>query len=203
MPPPRARPARRCTAAVDRALGTRRHRISEGGRQPASAGAALRGAQAELQTAIDEFRDLVHGIRPPVLRHSGLARAIEAAAAWASTPIERVALPDVRPDDVAERRAYFVIREALNNAQGYAGAHLIRVRVQLRGDRLLAEVSDDAVGGATEQQDLRLQGLRDRVEAIGRHLRHPQRVRRRHADRCGNPARVMDRRRTSRPSDDH
>ena len=134
---------------------------------PAPAGVALRAAQVDLEGAIDELRDLVHGIHPPVLRRFGLARAIEVAAARASTPIELVALPAVRLDEVAETSAYFVVLEALNNAQRYAGAHLIRVSVQLRGDRLLAEVADDGVGGATERDDLGLQGLRDRVEAIG------------------------------------
>jgi signal transduction histidine kinase len=133
----------------------------------APAGAALSAAQVDLEGAIDELRDLVHGIHPPVLRRFGLARAIEVAAARASTPIELVALPAVRLDEVAETSAYFVVLEALNNAQRYAGAHLIRVHVQLRGDRLLAEVADDGVGGATERDELGLQGLRDRVEAIG------------------------------------
>jgi signal transduction histidine kinase len=134
---------------------------------PASAGPALHAAQVELEGAIEELRDLVHGIHPPVLRRLGLARAIEVAAARASTPIELVALPVGRLDEVAETSAYFVVLEALNNAQRYAGAQLIRVRVELRGDRLRAEVADDGVGGATEQDELGLQGLRDRVEAIG------------------------------------
>jgi signal transduction histidine kinase len=132
-----------------------------------SAGAALRAAQSELEGAIDELRDLVHGIHPPVLRRFGLARAIEVAAARVSTPIELVALPGGRLDEVAETSAYFVVLEALNNAQRYAGARLIRVRVELRGDCLVAEVTDDGDGGATEQDELGLQGLRDRVEAIG------------------------------------
>jgi signal transduction histidine kinase len=132
-----------------------------------SAGAALRGAQMELEGAIDELRDLVHGIHPPVLRRFGLARAIEVAAARVNTPIELMALPAGRFDEVAETSAYFVVLEALNNAQRYAGASLIRARVERRGDCLVAEVSDDGDGGATEQDELGLQGLRDRVEAIG------------------------------------
>ena len=96
----------------------------------ASAGEALRAAQVELDGAIDELRDLVHGIHPPVLRRFGLARAIEVAAARATIPIELVALPEVRLDEVAETSAYFVVLEALNNAQRYAGAHVIQVRAR-------------------------------------------------------------------------
>ena len=134
---------------------------------PASAAVALGAAQEELEAAIDELRDLVHGIHPTVLRRSGLARAIEVAAARASTPIALMALPAGRFDEIAETSAYFVVLEALNNAQRHSGAHLIRVLVRLRGDHLLVEVGDDGVGGATETDALGLQGLRDRVEAIG------------------------------------
>ena len=94
-------------------------------------------------------------------------RSSPVAAARVNTPIELMALPAGRLDEVAETSAYFVVLEALNNAQRYAGASLIRVRVELRGDCLVAEVSDDGDGGATEQDELGLQGLRDRVEAIG------------------------------------
>ncbi|HXD64329.1 MAG TPA: sensor histidine kinase [Solirubrobacteraceae bacterium] len=150
--------------ALSAHLGMASRELSGG---DAQAGEALRAAQVELDGAIDELRDLVHGIHPPVLRRFGLARAIEVAAARATIPIELVALPEVRLDEVAETSAYFVVLEALNNAQRYAGAHVIQVRLRLHGDRLVVEVADDGVGGATELDALGLQGLRDRVEAIG------------------------------------
>jgi len=184
--------------ALSAHLGMASREVNDGA---ASAGAALRAAQVELEGAIDELRDLVHGIHPPVLRRFGLARAIEVAAARASTPIEIVALSEVRLDEVVETSAYFVVLEALNNAQRYAGAHQITVRVEVRGDRLLVEVADDGVGGATEQDALGLQGLRDRVEAIGGTLHI-------HSERGAGtrvaaaiPARVTDRSPASPPGD--
>ncbi|HEX4011682.1 MAG TPA: MASE1 domain-containing protein [Solirubrobacteraceae bacterium] len=129
--------------------------------------AAIRGAQSELQDAIEDLRDLVHGIHPPVLRQFGLARAIEVAAARLVTPPRLLELPSVRLDETAETSAYFVVLEALNNAQRYAGASTIYVRVRLVDGALRVEVWDDGVGGAVERDELGLQGLRDRVEAIG------------------------------------
>ena len=128
---------------------------------------AIHGAQDELQAAIQELRDLVHGIHPPVLRQYGLARAIEVAAARSATPPRLLALPDVRLDETAETSAYFVVLEALNNAQRYARATNVSIRLQMLGPELWVEVSDDGVGGAVERDELGLQGLRDRVEAIG------------------------------------
>jgi signal transduction histidine kinase len=128
--------------------------------------AAIRRAQSQLQDAIEELRDLVHGIHPPVLRRFGLARAIEVAAARSATPPRLLELPSVRLDETAETSAYFVVLEALNNAQRYARARTICVRVRLVDGALRVEVWDDGVGGAIERDDLGLQGLRDRVEAI-------------------------------------
>jgi signal transduction histidine kinase len=120
-----------------------------------------------LESAIEELRDLVHGIHPPALRRFGLSRAVEVAAARSATPVHLVELPELRVDEVAETSAYFVILEALNNAQRYARASVIHVSVRHRGGHLRLDVSDDGVGGAVEHDELGLQGLRDRVEAIG------------------------------------
>ncbi len=134
---------------------------------PERAPDAVRTAQTEVEATIEELRDLVHGIHPPVLRQFGFSRAVEVAAARLVTPVELAELPVRRVDEVAETSAYFVILEALNNAQRHAHASLIRVHVRHRNGRLHVEVRDDGVGGAAEQDALGLQGLRDRVEAIG------------------------------------
>jgi signal transduction histidine kinase len=145
-------------------LGLARERAE---RAPDGTAAALDAARLELESSIEELRDLVHGIHPPALRQFGLARAIEMVAARAVTPIELMELPDCRMDEVAETSAYFVILEALNNAQRHAQASVILVSVRYRNGQLHLEVSDDGVGGAVEQDELGLQSLRDRVEAIG------------------------------------
>jgi signal transduction histidine kinase len=139
----------------------------DGSPGPTSAAASLGAAQAEILAALEDLRALVHGIRPAALRQFGLARAVEVVAARSSTPVELIELPEVRLDETAEATAYYVVLEALANAQRYARASTIRIKARLDGRRLNLEVEDDGVGGATELDDLGLQGLRDRVEATG------------------------------------
>ncbi|MBV9001628.1 MAG: MASE1 domain-containing protein [Solirubrobacterales bacterium] len=134
---------------------------------PASAGASLESAHAEVLTAIDELRDLVHGIHPAALRRFGLARAVEELAALSATPIEVIELPEARLDETAEATSYYVVFEAVANAHRYAHASKVTVWAHLEGGTLTVEVQDDGVGGAVEVGERGLQGLRDRVEATG------------------------------------
>lgn len=135
--------------------------------EPDTAAASFESAQAELLVAIDELREFVHGIHPTALRRFGLARAVEIVAARSATPVEIIELPDVRVDETAEVTAYYIVLEALTNAQRYANASAVKVCARVDDSRLAVEVEDDGVGGAVERSDLGLQGLRDRVEATG------------------------------------
>jgi signal transduction histidine kinase len=134
---------------------------------PRTAEDGFESAQAELQRAIDELRDLVHGIRPPALRRLGLVSAIELAAARSVIPVQLGDLTHQRLDETAETTAYYVVFEAIANAQRYSRASVIRVDARLTPGWLNLEVTDNGVGGAAEQDELGLQGLRDRVEATG------------------------------------
>ena len=133
------------------------------------AASSFETAHAELLVAIDELRELVQGIQPAALRQFGLARAVEDVAARSVTPIELVELPRVRLDETTEATAFYLIREAVTNAERYAHASAIRVRAHLSDASLIVEIEDDGVGGAFERNDHGLQGLRDRVEATGGH----------------------------------
>ena len=135
--------------------------------EPGTAAASFESAQADLLVAIDELREFVHGIHPTALRQFGLSRAIEIVAARSATPVQLFELPDVRLDETAEATAYYIVLEAVTNAQRYAKASAVNVRAHVNGSSLMLEVEDDGVGGAVERSDLGLQGLRDRVEATG------------------------------------
>ncbi|HET6869346.1 MAG TPA: MASE1 domain-containing protein [Solirubrobacteraceae bacterium] len=134
---------------------------------PDTAASALAAAKVEVLLSIDELRELVRGIHPSALRNFGFARAVEDVAARSRTPVELLELPQLRFDETAEATAYYVVLEAVTNAQRYAGAGSISVRAHLSGSSLALEVADDGSGGAVEQGNLGLQGLRDRVEATG------------------------------------
>jgi signal transduction histidine kinase len=82
-------------------------------------------------------------------------------------PIETREMPAVRLDDTSEATAYYVILEAITNAQRYAHASVVRVRARLRRRTLVLHVDDDGIGGAVEHEGSGLEGLRDRVQATG------------------------------------
>jgi signal transduction histidine kinase len=136
-------------------------------RAPETAAGSFETAHDELLVAIDELRELVQGIQPAALRQFGLATAVEDVAARSVTPIELVGLPRVRLDETTEATAFYLIREAVTNAERYARASVVHVRAHLSPASLTVEVQDDGVGGAFERNDRGLQGLRDRVEATG------------------------------------
>jgi signal transduction histidine kinase len=131
------------------------------------AAAALDYARDELSLAMDELRELAHGIQPRVLTDSGLADAMALVAARSPVPVELLDVPLSRLDAVAETTAYYVFAEAVTNAQKHARASTIRVRAYLRSGFLHVEVEDDGVGGATASPGSGLQGLHDRVHAVG------------------------------------
>jgi len=136
-------------------------------REPVRAGELLGEAEGELQLAIDELRELAHGIHPAVLVDLGLAEALKSLALRSSIPVKLVELPSGRLDSAAETVGYYVVAEAIANAQKYSGASRIDVRASATRGVLRLEIADDGVGGAAEQSGSGLEGLRDRAEASG------------------------------------
>jgi signal transduction histidine kinase len=137
--------------------------------EPASpqTAALLDDATAELQLAISELRELAHGIHPSVLSQLGLADAIRSLVAASTVPIDLHALPSTRLDESSEATAYYVIAEAVTNAQKHAAASSIRVSATFARGVLRVEIADDGRGGALPDAGTGLLGLRDRVEAVG------------------------------------
>jgi signal transduction histidine kinase len=150
------------------ALGLRLRLAAESASQaPGRAASYLEAAETEVSLAIEELRELAQGIHPAVLTARGLAAAVEAIAARSAVPIELRGMPWIRSDEGTEATAYYVIAEAVTNAQKYADASRIWVRVGAAGDGVHVEIDDDGVGGAIESSGSGLEGLRDRVEATG------------------------------------
>jgi signal transduction histidine kinase len=143
----------------------------EAQRKPELAPGLFEDAETHLLIAIDELRDLAHGIHPTILTDLGLVEAIRSLSDGSPVPIRLLELPAGRLDSTAEATAYYVVAEALTNAQRHANAKQITIRVLESGRYLRIEVGDDGVGGADERLGSGLQGLRDRVEALGGMLR--------------------------------
>jgi signal transduction histidine kinase len=149
-------------------LGVFAERVQD---NPSIASGLLNDASQEVILAIDELRELAHGIHPSELRDLGLARAVRSIAMRSTLPIQAVELPEVRLDPTAEAAAYFVVSEALANARKYAHAKAVTVRAAARNGVLQVEVADDGAGGAHPTPGSGLEGLSDRVEALGGTLR--------------------------------
>ncbi len=124
---------------------------------------ALRQATAGL----DELREFVSGIHPPVLVHLGLSAAVGSLADGFPIPLE-LDITDRRLPAATEESVYFFISEALANVAKHAHANVARIRVVATITLLTVEVSDDGIGGATMTvAGSGMIGLADRVEALG------------------------------------
>ncbi len=74
--------------------------------------ARLAAAEAELRLAVDELRELAHGIHPAVLTDEGAAAAFESLSEGASTPLRILGAPEGRFPPAAETAAYLVVAAA-------------------------------------------------------------------------------------------
>jgi signal transduction histidine kinase len=134
---------------------------------PASAQTVLRDARAGLSEALEDLRELSHGIHPGILTERGLGPALDELAASSHLPVQlTVSLVERLPDRV-ETAAYFFVSEALTNVAKYARAAQVQVCVEQMDDRAVVRVADDGAGGADPSRGSGLRGLRDRVEALG------------------------------------
>jgi signal transduction histidine kinase len=120
----------------------------------------------ELQGTIEELRTLARGLHPTVLVEFGLAGAFEAFVSRCPVATT-VDVSDRRFPAEVESAAYFVGCEAMNNVVKHARATRASIAVRPVAGGLLLEVEDDGVGGAHPTDGSGLQGMRDRVEALG------------------------------------
>jgi signal transduction histidine kinase len=133
---------------------------------PLAADQLLAGAGEELDSALEELRELARGIHPAVLTDRGLGTALETLASRAPVPVELAELPEDRLPEAVELAAYFVVAEALTNVAKYAKATHATVEVARENGRLLVEVADDGIGGANPENGTGLRGLADRIAVL-------------------------------------
>jgi signal transduction histidine kinase len=149
------------------ALATRIHDTKRRLATPEQAAALLDDTETQLRLALEELRELAHGIHPAVLRDFGLSRALRSLAGRANVRVKLDEVTPARLDDTAEATAYYLVAEAIANAQKHADASVVRVRISLKRRVVEVEVADDGVGGAHATAGSGLEGLADRVEALG------------------------------------
>jgi signal transduction histidine kinase len=133
---------------------------------PASAEALLVGAGQELDSALEELRELARGLHPALLSERGLRTAIETLARRAPVTVELGPVPTERLPEAVELATYFVVSEALTNVAKYADASRASVSVERYNGRVVVAVADDGVGGADPARGTGLRGLADRIAVL-------------------------------------
>ena len=121
----------------------------------------LDAAADEIDVALEELRELAHGIYPAILTEAGLGPALETLADEAPVAVELGDLPSGRPPPGVERTAYVVVDVAIEDAAG-RGATWLAVRVDRERERLVVATDDDGA-----PRGARLVHLADRVGALG------------------------------------
>jgi signal transduction histidine kinase len=137
-------------------------------RDPARAAEMLTQIDGEIQTALEDLRDLARGIYPPLLADKGLEAALDAQARRSVVPVS------VRADGVGryppevEAAVYFSCLEALQNVAKYAEASSAQVTIAQSNGDLTFEVEDDGRGfdTAATRFGTGLQGIADRLSAL-------------------------------------
>ncbi|MFF9047480.1 sensor histidine kinase [Streptomyces parvulus] len=126
----------------------------------------LAKAHGEAGKALEELRELIHGIHPKVLADYGLEAAVADAADRSAVPVDVTLELAGRLPQAVEAAAYFVVSEALANVGRHSGAGRAEVSGGHLDGRLFLEVRDDGRGGADAGRGSGLTGLADRVSVL-------------------------------------
>jgi signal transduction histidine kinase len=134
--------------------------------RPDAALALVAEARETSLRALNDLRDLVRGICPPVLADRGLGHAVRALALDTPFPVDLdIDLPG-RLSAPVETACYFAVAEALANAVRHSGARRVHIRIQHTGGLLRVQVADDGAGGADPARGTGLRGVEQRLAAF-------------------------------------
>ena len=126
----------------------------------------IAAADAALERALADLRELAHGLYPPSLDGAGLSMAIPAAAERSAIAVAVGTLPARRFAGEIERSAYRIVADGLILAE-QGGAHAVRVEATAADGRLTVRIEHDGREGS----QLGLELLDDRVQALAGALR--------------------------------
>jgi signal transduction histidine kinase len=133
---------------------------------PAEASELLRTARAGTTESLNQLRDLVRGVYPPVLIERGIVPALRSLALDSPVRVEVNGPDDLRMPTPLSAAMYFCVAELLTNATKHARASRVDITVTSGGGRVDAVVRDDGVGGASVHPGGGLDGARRRLAAF-------------------------------------
>ncbi|MGW7368498.1 sensor histidine kinase [Streptomyces sp. NPDC054841] len=133
---------------------------------PAAARELLLDVRGTSERALQDLRDLVHGIHPPVLADRGLGDAVRSLALDSFLDVHVEArLPGRLPAPV-ESAAYFAVSETLTNAAKHSGAREVGIALMYENGVLRVTVTDDGHGGADPSRGTGVNGVRRRLDTF-------------------------------------
>ncbi|MFJ8579734.1 sensor histidine kinase [Micromonospora sp. NPDC093277] len=141
------------------------------GRDPETARALVAEVRQNSSKALQELRDLVRGIHPPVLADRGLPDAVRALALDTPLDVEVDARLAHRLPPPLESAVYFAVNELLANTAKHSGADRVDVAIALDEGLLRVRVRDDGRGGADPSRGSGLRGVERRLGAFDGTLR--------------------------------
>jgi signal transduction histidine kinase len=151
------------------ALRVAHSRVADGANP--SIEAVLSQAVKDLGEAIEDLRDLAHGIHPAILSEAGLGVALESLIDRSPVPVTLDVRLAGQPSPAISAAAYFAVSEALTNVAKHANARSVIVRAVATDGVIRIDVIDDGCGGADLHRGSGLSGIADRVATVGGSLR--------------------------------
>jgi signal transduction histidine kinase len=150
--------------------------------------AEIADALEQLQTAGDELRRIMKGLRPYLLDELGLTEALKAYTAdWSRTTgiaCQITADPGARLPAGSEEAlmAFRIVQEALNNAAKHSGATRVQIAMVRQAGAMAIRISDDGCGlpetPPCRPGGIGLMGMQERASLVGGSLtvgNHPGR----------------------------
>lgn len=141
---------------------------------PRGAGVQIARAQELAAAALDETRNAIAGLRPPVLDDLGLAASLESLARSTQLPHVQVDTVSTGLPEHVETAVYRIAQEALQNVMKHAGAQHVHLRLATTAEAVVLEVSDDGAGfdpGVAGERagpgGYGLPGMQQRAELLG------------------------------------
>jgi PAS domain S-box-containing protein len=128
-----------------------------------------------ISKAIDETRQLINGLRPPILDEEGIVAAIDylicEVTGQCGLEVEFVRdLQVIRLAPPLETTVFRIVQESLSNVRRHSGSKRAKVSLTGNDDRLNLEVKDWGVGfdpEAVDETHFGLRGIRERARLLG------------------------------------
>jgi signal transduction histidine kinase len=152
-------------------LATAERRLAE--EDYAAVAELLAEARLRNEQTLSEIRRISRGFAPQILAERGLGEALNSLVATSPVPcdLQLSISSDARFSSTVEKTLYFATSEALANIIKHSGATKATISLSQEPDALVLQISDDGSDGAKFLPGHGLDGLRNRLQALGGTLR--------------------------------